>query len=118
MVETLCFMNSPTNWMMNPGNRMGFPSCRIFPWSLSGFGSLKESITSSWMLWTSTEGRSWDPYGAESPARVLRRGHRESFFEMPIQLQARHPELYQQLRLFYKQDPAILMGHPGQPVPA
>jgi len=30
----------------------------------------------------------------------------EAFFEKPIQLKHRHPALYEQLNLFYRQDPA------------
>ena len=48
-----------------------------------------------------------DAYGATSPAEffaVLT----EAFFEKPGELRARHPELYEQLRLFYRQDPASL----------
>jgi Mlc titration factor MtfA (ptsG expression regulator) len=48
-------------------------------------------------------------YGATSPAEffaVLT----EAFFERPRELKWRHPELYQQLASFYKQDPATLRG--------
>ncbi len=46
-----------------------------------------------------------DPYGATNPSEffaVLT----ETFFEKPIELSRRHPELYEELRAFYKQDPA------------
>ena len=46
-----------------------------------------------------------DPYGATNPAEffaVLT----EMFFEKPLALERRHPELYQELVEFYKQDPA------------
>ena len=33
----------------------------------------------------------------------------EAFFEKPLDMQARHPELYEQLRAFYQQDPAQRM---------
>ncbi len=45
-----------------------------------------------------------DPYAAENPAEffaVLS----EAFFRLPIQLHHDHPDLYDQLRLFYRQDP-------------
>ncbi|OWY37477.1 phosphoenolpyruvate--glucose-phosphotransferase regulator [Xenophilus sp. AP218F] len=49
---------------------------------------------------------SWlDPYAAENPAEffaVLS----EAFFEIPHTLNDDYPQLYQQLRLFYRQDPA------------
>lgn len=46
-----------------------------------------------------------DPYGAESPAEffaVLT----EVFFEQPERLRHLYPDVYDQLRLFYRQDPA------------
>lgn len=46
-----------------------------------------------------------DGYGATSPAEFFAVAT-ESFFETPGRLKARHPELYEQLRLFYQQDPA------------
>lgn len=44
-------------------------------------------------------------YGASSPAEFFAVAT-EFFFEKPGQLRERHPELYEQLRLFYQQDPA------------
>lgn len=46
-----------------------------------------------------------DPYGATNPAEFFA-VVTETFFEKPEQLRARHPELYQQLADFYRQDPA------------
>jgi len=46
-----------------------------------------------------------DPYGATNPAEFFA-VVTELFFEKPKQLAKRHPELYEQLRGFYKQDPA------------
>jgi MtfA peptidase len=46
-----------------------------------------------------------DKYGAKNPAEFFA-VVTEAFFEKSQQLAARHPELYDQLRLFYKQDPA------------
>jgi MtfA peptidase len=46
-----------------------------------------------------------DKYGATNPAEffaVLT----ETFFEKPLQLRTKHPELYEQMRGYYKQDPA------------
>jgi len=45
-----------------------------------------------------------DPYGALSPAEFFA-VVTECFFEKPAALRRRHPELYQELRLFYRQDP-------------
>jgi Mlc titration factor MtfA (ptsG expression regulator) len=50
-----------------------------------------------------------DPYGAENPAEFFAVVS-ECFFEMPIELREHHPELYEQLRLFYEQDPAARVG--------
>jgi len=44
-------------------------------------------------------------YGATSPAEFFA-VVTECFFEKPHQLKKRHPELYQQFKAFYRQDPA------------
>ncbi|MFH2056927.1 MAG: M90 family metallopeptidase [bacterium] len=46
-----------------------------------------------------------DAYGATSPAEFFA-VVTEAFFEKPLQLKSRHPELYEQMRIFYQQDPA------------
>jgi Mlc titration factor MtfA (ptsG expression regulator) len=46
-----------------------------------------------------------DKYGAESPAEFFA-VVTEAFFEKPLQLEAKHPELYEQMRSYYRQDPA------------
>lgn len=46
-----------------------------------------------------------DPYGSESPAEFFAVCS-ETFFELPHRLQAIYPEVYTQLRAFYRQDPA------------
>jgi len=48
-----------------------------------------------------------DGYGATAPAEFFAVAS-ECFFEKPVALRRRHPELYQQLREFYRQDPAEL----------
>lgn len=48
-----------------------------------------------------------DTYGATNPAEFFA-VVTEAFFEKPRQLRAKHPELYLELQLFYKQDPAAL----------
>lgn len=50
-----------------------------------------------------------DAYGAQSPAEFFAVAT-ETFFEKPVELRDEHPELYEQLRGFYGQDPA---GWPG-----
>lgn len=59
-----------------------------------------------------------DAYAAEDPAEffaVLS----EAFFETPAAVQASYPELYQQLALFYRQDPAARLGsRVGRETPA
>ena len=53
------------------------------------------------------EGRSTvlDPYGAKNPAEFFAVAT-ETFFEKPDQLKDAEPDLYDQLRRFYRQDPA------------
>ena len=46
------------------------------------------------------------PYGAVSPAEFFAVAT-ELFFERPIPLRSQHPALYEQLKSFYQQDPAI-----------
>ncbi len=46
-----------------------------------------------------------DEYGATNPAEFFAVAT-ESFFERPQELRQRHPELYEELRRFYRQDPA------------
>jgi MtfA peptidase len=46
-----------------------------------------------------------DAYGATSPAEFFA-VVTEAFFEKPLQLKSRHPELYGQMQSFYQQDPA------------
>ena len=45
-----------------------------------------------------------DPYGATNPAEFFA-VVTEAFFERPAALKSKHPELYEELRLFYHQDP-------------
>ena len=51
-----------------------------------------------------------DEYGAENPAEFFAVAT-EAFFERPVELRAKHPALYDELRAFYEQDPA---GWPGE----
>jgi Mlc titration factor MtfA (ptsG expression regulator) len=46
-----------------------------------------------------------DAYGTQSPAEFFAVAT-ETFFEKPIKLRDEHAELYEQLRAFYRQDPA------------
>lgn len=50
-----------------------------------------------------------DPYGATNPAEFFAVAT-ETFFEKPGALRRQHPELYEQLRGFYRQDPEKLGG--------
>ena len=45
-----------------------------------------------------------DPYAAESPGEFFAVGS-EAFFETPELLAPAYPAVYEQLRLFYRQDP-------------
>lgn len=46
-----------------------------------------------------------DEYGATNPAEFFA-VVTETFFCLPVQLKKRHPELYEQFRIFYNQDTA------------
>jgi Mlc titration factor MtfA (ptsG expression regulator) len=45
-----------------------------------------------------------DPYGATNPAEFFAVVS-EAFFERPAALKQKHPQLYEELQLFYRQDP-------------
>lgn len=53
-----------------------------------------------------------DAYGATDPAEFFA-VVTECFFERPVALRRRHPELYEQLRSFYRQDPAARLQAGG-----
>jgi MtfA peptidase len=55
-----------------------------------------------------------DDYGATNPAEFFAVAT-ECFFEKPGVLLKRHPELYDELKSFYRQDPARLVGTGGSP---
>ena len=46
-----------------------------------------------------------DGYGATNPAEFFAVAT-ESFFERPVRMREEHPELYEELRRYYRQDPA------------
>ena len=52
-----------------------------------------------------------DEYGATNPAEFFAVAT-ECFFEKPIQLRRKHPQLYEELKAYYRQDPAELV--PGE----
>lgn len=52
-----------------------------------------------------------DPYGAEWPAEFFAVAS-EAFFENPSLLRDEYPEVYDQLRLFYRQDPGVQRAVP------
>jgi Mlc titration factor MtfA (ptsG expression regulator) len=52
------------------------------------------------------------PYGATNPAEFFAVAT-ETFFERPEAMRARHPELYAQLQLYYRQDPAAWRRTPA-----
>lgn len=57
-----------------------------------------------------------DSYGATNPAEFFA-VITEAFFERPRALHGKHPELYDQLKTFYRQDP-LTYGHDGEREPA
>ena len=55
-----------------------------------------------------------DEYGATDPAEFFAVAT-ECFFEKPRVLKKRHPELYEELKTFYRQDPARLLPVTAEP---
>jgi MtfA peptidase len=58
-----------------------------------------------------------DPYAAESASEFFAVAS-EAFFETPELLAPAYPDVYAQLRLFYRQDPAARLGARRKPPPA
>ena len=50
-----------------------------------------------------------DTYGATEPAEFFAVAT-EAFFEKPVQLKTKHPELYEELKIYYNQDPEADFG--------
>ncbi|MGB0066813.1 MAG: zinc-dependent peptidase, partial [Isosphaeraceae bacterium] len=48
-------------------------------------------------------------YGATNPAEFFAVAT-ECFFEKPIPLRRKHPQLYEELKAYYRQDPASLVS--------
>ncbi len=57
-----------------------------------------------------------DKYGATNPAEFFAVAT-EAFFEKPVQLKKKHPELYEELKIYYSQDPEadFEVIHTGRP---
>ena len=53
-----------------------------------------------------------DQYGATNPAEFFAVAT-ECFFEKPTQLRKKHPELYEELREYYRQDPEQVVSGGG-----
>ena len=67
----------------------------VFEQAYKGFGDAVQRGKDTWL----------DPYAAEHPSEffaVLS----EAFFQDPAQTKRRYPDVYDQLKLFYRQDPA------------
>lgn len=58
-----------------------------------------------------------DPYGAQSPPEFFA-VITEMFFERPAAMRRRHPELYDELAAFFRQDPASWSGERASPTGA
>ena len=89
---------------------------------INGTPLLEQAQTSMWpgaessMASTNASGRDsrlgratvLDDYGATDPAEFFAVAT-ECFFEKPRVLQKQRPELYEELKIFYRQDPAQLL---------
>jgi Mlc titration factor MtfA (ptsG expression regulator) len=79
---------------LHPGMDAG-AWARAFEEAYEGFCDALERGKDTWL----------DPYAAEHPAEFFA-VISEAFFEQPAETRRRYPLLYEQLKLFYKQDPA------------
>ena len=50
-------------------------------------------------------------YGATNPAEFFAVSIEAAFFEKPRQIRKKHPEIYEQLRAYFNQDPAARLDH-------
>jgi Mlc titration factor MtfA (ptsG expression regulator) len=55
-----------------------------------------------------------DSYGATNPAEFFAVAT-EAFFERPLALRQRRPQLFAELQRFYRQDPAAYSSEPAAP---
>jgi MtfA peptidase len=69
---------------------------RAFEEAYDGFCDALERGKDTWL----------DPYAAEHPSEFFA-VISEAFFEQPAETRQRYPDVYEQLRLFYKQEPAM-----------
>ena len=94
--------------MLN-GAADGFPPLHAdmnrLAWSMT-FGAAYEDFR---QRVTTGHATAIDPYAAETPAEFFA-VISEAFFEMPLAVKNAYPEAYQQLSLFYRQDPAQRMA--------
>ena len=79
---------------LHPGMDRGVWT-RAFEEAYEGFCDVVERGRDTWL----------DPYAAEHPSEFFA-VISEAFFEDPAETRRRYPDVYQQLKLFYKQDPA------------
>jgi Mlc titration factor MtfA (ptsG expression regulator) len=70
-----------------------------FDAALQGFCDALERGRETWL----------DPYAAEHPSEFFA-VISEAFFEQPAQTRRRYPDVYDQLKLFYRQDPAARLA--------
>ena len=66
-----------------------------FAEAYEGFGDALERGKDTWL----------DPYAAEHPSEFFAVVS-EAFFQHPAEIKRRYPDVYEQLRLFYRQDPS------------
>ena len=74
-----------------------------FTEAYEGFCDAVERVRDTWL----------DPYAAEHPSEFFAVVS-EAFFEDPAETKRRYPDVYEQLRLFYRQDPASKGGAPQE----
>jgi Mlc titration factor MtfA (ptsG expression regulator) len=74
-----------------------------FTEAYEGFCDAVERARDTWL----------DPYAAEHPSEFFAVVS-EAFFEDPAETKRRYPDVYEQLRLFYRQDPASKGGAPQE----
>ena len=102
---TWCSTSSPINWTSKTVGRTARLRCLTGRCMWRGPGYWAEDFLR--LRHDAEEGLATvlDQYGATNPAELFAVAT-ECFFEKPVQLQSKHPELYENLKLYFQQDPA------------
>ena len=109
--ETLSFMSLRICWILKMARRTGLPCCKLAYYhpndaadTLPGYECWSAAFEQLRAKAEQGEEVYLDVYGATNPAEFFAVAT-EAFFEWPHEMRANNPELYAELKRFYRQDP-------------